>query len=133
MSPVVLALVTWQAVQFHPMRRSKFHTPKLATLSKRQLAQVKRWLIVENITYSQCQVRLKERFGLTVSQTGLSEFYSKFCAKKAPPSVHQPLELRLERCSNGWRLLILTKRQGGHGRMAGHKLKSKQTTFLPDD
>ena len=65
------------------LRRTVNNTPpKLAAPAVKQA--VKRWLFRERITYAQAIVRLRERFGISVSSGTVSRFWHR-CSDPAPP------------------------------------------------
>ena len=54
---------------------------KLASLTHRQRESLKRWLVKEKLSYAAARSRLQERFGLTVSDATISNFWHQHCFK----------------------------------------------------
>ena len=61
-------------------------TSKIRALTDRQIKQLRRWLLLDKLTYAQARVHLRERFGLDFSSGTLCHFWQQYCVPIAPPA-----------------------------------------------
>lgn len=110
---------------------------KLRALTPTQVNALRRWLIVDQLTYDQTRVRLRERFSISLSTGTLSRFWNTYCLPAAPPPhdrrphvfldvvLHSTRPVRLLINENNSRLRFKV------GRMRQRGL-NKKTTFTID-
>ncbi len=87
-----------------------------------QRAALKRWLVVEKLSYAKVRALFLSRFGETISDGTLSRFWHQQCRPTPPPKTDQPsvlLDVILQSCrpirvrvlQNSARLLFKVGRQ----------------------
>lgn len=65
--------------------RNIARSSKIHAMTRQQIRELRRWLLVEKLTYAQARVRLRERFGLDLGSTTLCNFWYQRCLRIAPP------------------------------------------------
>ena len=61
-------------------------TSKIRALTDRQIKQLRRWLLLDKLTYAQARVQLLERFGVSLSIGTMCRFWKQYCLPIAPPA-----------------------------------------------
>jgi hypothetical protein len=54
--------------------------PRLAKLSPIRRAQLKKWLVKENLTYAQARDRLREKWGVITNTHAMCRFWQRHCS-----------------------------------------------------
>ena len=66
--------------------RNIARTSKIRALTDRQIKQLRRWLLLDKLTYAQARVQLLERFGVSLSIGTMCRFWKQYCLPIAPPA-----------------------------------------------
>lgn len=87
------------ATAIAPSGCRRIKMPRLMQLPAEQQQEVRDWLIKEGLTYEATAKRVFERFGVSISRTGVFNFYKEFCeplleraqaATSTPPQQDAP-------------------------------------------
>lgn len=60
----------------------------LAKLSDDHKAELRQWLLSENLTYAEARSRLEERFQIKPSLPAIAYFFHRFCVPKEKPAPY---------------------------------------------
>lgn len=102
--------------------------PRLLRMKPGQIRQLKRWLIVENISYKEAIVRLRDRFGVQTNNAALHNFWNRVCQPKSfVPARRILVDLDIVRTTNGWRVTCSQRFPGVNAWFNRQKLKGTRT------
>jgi len=113
------------------MKPRRDQVPVLSRLSPGQARQLRRWLTVDGLFYAEAIARLKQRFGIIISDSALSKWYLRHCTPHAAIVPRRlALDYHLTKSGRGVRVRLYQKLPGITFHAFGKHLSPGQSRTL---